>query len=326
MIRVPAAYAEMVGAFLMDPLRAYEEQDQGEMTGLLFYPAPTGGPFPTRQDVLSLLPANPELAAALTVEVMEVPGGWEENWRSFFVAFDIGRLHIRPPWEPAAASPALDVCINPGLAFGTGLHETTRGVLRLLAERGATSAGPGKLASHARPPAAAGSANAAGPGKLVDAGCGSGILSIAAFRLGYRPVLAFDADPLAVEAARANSAANGAEVQVELATVAGADAAWFEGATIVANIAEKPVLELLGRLAGPWLETVLRLETGARSIAGPVRLIAAGLLQGAQEAAVVQRAAETGWRPAGVIREGEWATIDLERVPEAGPGSPEESR
>lgn len=280
LLRLPAVWAEVAGAVLFDLLGPFEERDEGVDTALLFYPERYGVPFPTPRRLLAMLPDQATLREAARCEEVEVAGGWEDNWRSFFVPLDIGPLRVRPPWEPAARPPALDVCINPGLAFGTGLHETTRGVLRLLV---------GELTRGA----------VGEPGALLDAGCGSGILSIAAFRLGYRPIRAFDVDPLAVEATRANCAANGVEVEVVQATVAEADPAWFRGATVAANIAERPVLELLDRLAtlGPMWR--------------PRRLLVAGLLQGEQERAVSERAAGGGWRPATALRDGEWVTLDL---------------
>lgn len=275
LIRVPTVWAEVTGAVLFDVLGPFEERDEGDVMALLFYPERHGASLPSPDQLQDLLPEQAAWRTAVRCEEVEVAGGWEDNWRSFFVPLDIGRLHVRPPWEPAARFPLLDVCINPGLAFGTGLHETTRGVLRLLA--GAVE----------------------GPGPLLDAGCGSGILSIAACRLGYRPVRAFDADPLAVEATRANCTINGAEVEVVQASVAEADPAWFRGVTVAANIAEKPVLELLDRVSA-W-------DPGRR----PRRLIAAGLLQGEQERAVTERAAGAGWRVAATVRDGEWVTLDL---------------
>ncbi|NLT35772.1 MAG: methyltransferase [Gaiellales bacterium] len=280
LIRVPAVWAEVTGAMLFDVLGPFEERAEGDTSGLLFYPERYGASIPTLHRILELLPDHAALQSAVRCKVVEVAGGWEDNWRSFFVPLEIGRLYVRPPWEPASRPPLLDVCINPGLAFGTGLHETTRGVLRLLAGEETCGA-------------------VGAPGALLDAGCGSGILSIAASRLGYGPIRAFDADPLAVEAARANCAANGIEVEVVQATVAAADADWLRGATVAANIAEKPVLELLGRVA----------ELGSEG--RPRRLMAAGLLQGEQECAVAERAVEGGWRVAAALRDGEWVTLDL---------------
>ena len=98
-----------------------------------------------------------------------------------------GRLTVRPPWEPAGDT-ALDVVIDPGQAFGTGAHATTRLCLELLLE------------SDAR-------------GSFADIGCGSGVLAIVAARLGFGPVLALDYDPLAVTATSENARRNGVELE-----------------------------------------------------------------------------------------------------------------
>jgi ribosomal protein L11 methyltransferase len=183
-------------------------------------------------------------------------------------------LYVRPPWAepPPPGGPDLDIVLTPGLAFGTGLHATTRGVLTLLQ----------------REPAG---------GPLTDAGTGSGILSIAAGKLGFAPVRSFDNDPLAVTAARANAGENGVEASVELADVASAPRGWFEGATILANLTSEPVLALISRLA----------ELGVRF----PRLIVSGILAGEQEAGVVAAAAEAGLEAAGRLYEAEWVSIDL---------------
>ncbi|MDQ5809113.1 MAG: 50S ribosomal protein L11 methyltransferase [Actinomycetota bacterium] len=116
----------------------------------------------------------------------DVEAGWEERWRAFHRPVEVGPLRVRPPW--AEARDERDVVIDPGQAFGTGGHETTRLCLELLLEVPAE-------------------------GSLVDLGCGSGVLAIAAARLGWSPVLALDFDPLAVEATAENARVNGVEVE-----------------------------------------------------------------------------------------------------------------
>lgn len=119
----------------------------------------------------------------------DVQGDWEERWRRFHQPVRVGRLWIGPPWE----SPDLDalaVVIDPGRAFGTGGHPTTQLCLELL--------------------------EAEERGSLLDVGCGSGVLAIAAVKLGFAPVLAFDFDPQAVEAAALNATENGVSVDVRL--------------------------------------------------------------------------------------------------------------
>jgi len=121
------------------------------------------------------------------VEVDDVAEGWEDGWRSFHHGVRIGRLWVGPPWEEAPAD-ALPVIIDPGRAFGTGAHATTRLCLELLQELEPTS--------------------------LLDVGCGSGVLSVAAAKLGFEPVVAVDLDDVALETTRANAAANGVTVEV----------------------------------------------------------------------------------------------------------------
>jgi ribosomal protein L11 methyltransferase len=119
------------------------------------------------------------------IEADDVRGGWEDAWREFHHGVSIGRLWVGPPWE-AAPSGAIAVVIDPGRAFGTGAHATTRLCLELLQEVEPTS--------------------------LVDVGSGSGVLSIAAAKLGFAPVSATDLDEVAVDTTRANAAANGVAV------------------------------------------------------------------------------------------------------------------
>jgi ribosomal protein L11 methyltransferase len=149
----------------------------------------------------------------------EVEHGWEDRWRDFHRPVTAGGLWIGPPWEtPPPGRPA--VVIDPGRAFGTGAHPTTRLCVELLA---------------ARP-----------RGSMLDVGCGSGVLSIAAARLGFGPVAAVDVDRVAVEVTRSNAAANAVDVKASLldATASELPAADL----VVANIAPEPVAALSGRL------------------------------------------------------------------------------
>lgn len=123
-----------------------------------------------------------------------VEPGWEDRWRAFHRPVEIGLLWVGPPWEPACEG-LVPVVIDPGRAFGTGAHPTTRLCLELLQELGA---GSGASAS------------------LLDAGCGSGVLAIAAAKLGFEPVIAIDNDPEAIEAAELNANANGVAVDIRL--------------------------------------------------------------------------------------------------------------
>jgi ribosomal protein L11 methyltransferase len=145
----------------------------------------------------------------------DVPDDWADRWKRFHRGARIGELWVGPPWEPPPPD-AVPVLIEPGRAFGTGGHPTTRLCLDF-------------LQSLPR-------------GSLLDVGCGSGVLAVAAAKLGFAPVLAIDNDPQAVEVARENAAANGVAVEV---WVADAFADSLPRADVaVANIAAEAV---------PWL-------------------------------------------------------------------------
>ncbi len=118
---------------------------------------------------------------------------WASAWKRYYHPMRVGQhLVVAPPWEPPAPAPGdIVLTMDPGMAFGTGSHETTRLCLTLL-ERVL----PEKLAAN---PAL----------RLLDVGCGSGILSIAAAKLGVPVCFAYDIDEVAVRIARKNVAANG---------------------------------------------------------------------------------------------------------------------
>jgi ribosomal protein L11 methyltransferase len=129
----------------------------------------------------------------------EVGDDWADRWREFHRPAQIGRLRVRPPWTEASGD-GIDVVIDPAQAFGTGAHPTTRLSLELLLE--VAEGAPGRLGAEA----AAGS-------PLVDLGCGSGVLAIAAAKLGFAPVIAVDHDPAAIDATLDNARANGVTLE-----------------------------------------------------------------------------------------------------------------
>ena len=121
------------------------------------------------------------------LDAADVREGWEDAWKEFHHGVEIGRLWVGPPWEEAPAG-ATAVVVDPGRAFGTGAHPTTRLCIELLQE--------------------------VEPASLLDVGCGSGVLSIAAAKLGFSPVGAFDLDEVALEVTPQNAALNGVAVDV----------------------------------------------------------------------------------------------------------------
>jgi ribosomal protein L11 methyltransferase len=182
-VRAPAGAAEQVLAALLELAPSGVEQVDGDgWVEFAVYGA--AGELP------ELDSGEAEVGdVRVTVSAREVPGDWAERWKRFHVPVLIrDRLYLRPPWEQAAVRPGvIDLVIDPGRAFGTGAHATTRGCLELLLE----------LAEEGE------------RGSLCDLGCGSGVLAIAAARLGFGPVTALDSDPLAIEATMANARDNG---------------------------------------------------------------------------------------------------------------------
>jgi ribosomal protein L11 methyltransferase len=154
----------------------------------------------------------------------DVAADWRDRWRAFHQPVRVGPLWIGPPWADVPPD-ATAVVIDPGRAFGTGSHPTTRLVVELLLdlERGS----------------------------LLDLGSGSGVLSIAAAKLGFAPVIALDSDENAVAATGANAVANDVAVDVRLGDALGADLPETE--ITVANITRDTLEALAPRLRTRWL-------------------------------------------------------------------------
>jgi len=207
---------------------------------------------------------------------------WRESYKAHFKAWRHGRLHWVPEWERATHRVPrghVAVYLDPGMAFGTGNHETTRLCVQRLV------AFAEKLAPRQRRATA-----------IIDAGCGSGILAISAAKLGFTKVFAFDNDAEAVAIARRNARRNGVGTLVRTATSDLASALRHRrGALVLANIQSNVLLACA--------EDLLRcLEPGGR-------LVLSGIL--ASEASLVV----AGFRAAGatgrlhVAHMGEWSSL-----------------
>jgi ribosomal protein L11 methyltransferase len=230
------------------------------------------------------VPALPDLRAAAggaLVEVVteEVPDDWHERWKAFHRPVEVppgtrgGRgLRVRPPWEPARAGAAHEeLVIDPGQAFGTGAHATTRLCLELLLELE-----PG--------------------GACVDVGCGSGVLGIAAARLGWAPVLGLDHETESVAATEANARVNGVAVRARPFDLL------FDGPPPGAPT-------VLANLLRPLLLTLA--EQGFAGGRAPTTLIASGLLAHEADEVAAAFAASLGLREAQRRHAGEWAALLL---------------
>lgn len=214
------------------------------------------------------------------VESTEVDDDWADRWREFHNPILVGeRVWVRPPWCDRYGSggpdqhDVIDLVIDPGLAFGTGAHQTTRLCLEAMlgyVERAQSGSGPESI------------------GAFADYGTGSGVLAIAAAKLGFYPVWAYDHDPAAVAAARENAEVNGVEINV---------------ARVDLRVGIPPLAPLsIANLVTPMLvDIAARLELDDR----PVTLVCSGILPeqldevaaAFAEAGLVEtaRAADTAW-------------------------------
>lgn len=200
---------------------------------------------------------------------------WADNWKAHFPPLEIGeRLLVRPPWLVEVPPSRIPVVIDPGMAFGTGHHASTRGCLTFL-ER---------------------CVRANGSQRVLDIGTGSGVLAIAAAKLGAGEIWAIDIDPDACAIAAANAEANGVSghmhVRPDFADVAGV----FD--VVVANLFAVQLIDMAALIHN-------RLISGGTAIG-------AGIL--AAESDAVVRA----WKTAGLItaeqlEESGWMTIMARR-------------
>lgn len=265
-VRVARADAEIVLAELLELAPAgVEEVDRGSEIEYAVYGAP------------GELPALPALRAAagealVDITTTEIADDWSSRWRSFHEPVTIGeRLHVRPPWCPAPeAAGLLDIAIDPAQAFGTGAHDTTRLCLGLMLELDPS-------------------------GPLLDLGCGSGVLAIAARKLGWQPVVGLDHERESVVATRENAAANGVDVHARHYDLL-RDGPPPGAPIVVANLL-RPLLLHLAR-------------TG---FAGepPRALIAGGLLAHEADEVAAAFARAQGLRERARRHAGEWAALML---------------
>jgi ribosomal protein L11 methyltransferase len=209
-------------------------------------------------------------------------GGWEEQWRTFHHPVTAGGVTVRPPWS-APQPGTLDVIIDVGMAFGTGSHATTRQCLTILADLQ--------------------------PGSVLDAGTGTGVLALAAMRLGFAPVFAFDNDPAALVIAEENARRNGLRPLLFGADVTDAAIELPHADTVIANIALTPIVALGVRYSGA-------LAAGREH---PSTVVLAGLLE---EQLAPATAAFSGYQRRRSEAEGEWHCVVLETPEKAADGVP----
>ena len=212
---------------------------------------------------------------------------WADAWKRHFPVLRIGRrLVIRPTWRRhrAAASDVV-VALDPGMAFGTGLHPTTRLCL----------AGIERWADQ----------GLVGGARVLDVGCGSGILGLAAARFGAARVLGLDTDPLAVEATLANARRNRLR-RVVSARHGSLPAGDGPHDLVLANLISSLLVELAARLAD-------EIRPGDGSVASGGRLLASGIFVD-REPEVRRALVAARLRVRGREQEGEWVSLEAERI------------
>jgi ribosomal protein L11 methyltransferase len=290
-VRVRREQAELVLAELLElsPGGVEEVQVGEEAVEYAVYGAP--GELPG-------LPAVDAAVGDALVEIStsELPDDWHERWKRFHrpVLIESPRrapgdrrslpaLRLRPPWEPAGAGPdreTEEIVIDPGQAFGTGGHASTRLCLELLLEL----------------------AGLEGPrGPLLDVGTGSGVLAIAAARLGFGPVLALDNERESVAAARSNASINGVDIEVRRIDVSRQALPWMSAARGPAGS-----LVVTANLLRPLL-----LELAELLPCAPAHLIAGGLLSGEAVEVADVFGERLGLRARARRERGEWAAVWL---------------
>ena len=222
---------------------------------------------------------------------------WAAAWKDHFPVLRVGRrLVIRPSWRRhRRADDEVVLNLDPGMAFGTGLHPTTR--LCLIALEGLADAGRRADADRVDGADRDGGQASLDGARVLDVGCGSGILSIAAARLGARQVLALDVDPIAVEATIANARRNRLASRIDArqgSLPSGAPP--FD--VVLANLIASLLIDLASVLAG-------ELRPGGR-------LLASGIFVD-REGAVVEAFAAAGLQTRARCEEGDWVALEVIR-------------
>jgi ribosomal protein L11 methyltransferase len=275
-VTAPAELAESIGSFLLDQgapgLQTEEDRDWVCVTAHFGGAAPLAALDRFLDDLTELFPgrARPEVGHA---EVTD--GGWAESWKHHFPPLEIGhRLFVHPPWIAEVPPGRIGIVIDPGMAFGTGHHGSTAGCLRLL-----------EVAMEGRPAA-----------RVLDLGTGSGVLAIAAAKLGARKITAVDIDPDACRIAAQNAAANGVHDVIRFTERLPEASAPFD--LVLANLFAQHLLDLAG-------------DIEARLAPGGVA-IGAGIL--ADEVQSVRDA----WSAAGLkerasCAEGPWVSLSFQK-------------
>lgn len=234
------------------------------------------------------VPQLPDLKAVagdalVEVRTEEVPDDWQERWKQFHRPIlieapegsGLPHLHVRTPWQRRSErAGAVEIVIDPGQAFGTGAHATTRLCLQLLLEV----------------------ANQGERSRAIDVGTGSGVLAIAAAKLRFAPVIAFDIERESVSAAEQNAMTNGVRVDASRIDIRTQPLPTLSDDVLLANLLRPLLLHLASTLDG-----------------APRHLIASGLLTGEADEVATAFCERLGMRQMRRCEQGEWAALWLAR-------------
>jgi ribosomal protein L11 methyltransferase len=328
-IRARREDAEIVLAELLElaPGGVEEVEIGGETVEYAVYGAP--GELPELPDLNAAVGDTP-----VEVSSTEIPDDWSERWKRFHrpvlieapQGSSVPALHVRPPWEaPSDRGDAEEIVIDPGQAFGTGAHATTRLCLELLLELAAldqqraspaavpaAGSGPDRARSRARP--------------LLDVGTGSGVLAIAAARLGFAPVLGLDHERESVAATEENARVNGAAIEVRRFDLRTQALPWLgpdgEGVWQAEGDATED-REAAGCVGAGGMEFVvmanllrpLLLEMARGMTCAPGHLVAGGLLREQVDEVVGAFGKSLGMRERERREQGDWAVVWLVSSP-----------
>jgi ribosomal protein L11 methyltransferase len=255
------------------------ELNDGTIELRVFFQASDGADAERR--VRELANALTGVATLLRIRALD-ESVWRDDWKRHFDRMTIGRnFEIFPPWddELAALSQRTAIIINPGMAFGTGRHETTAGCLEL-------------LESSVRPGDA-----------VLDLGCGSGILAIAAVKLGAGRVLGIDNDPEAISATHENAESNGVSDKIRIILGDGPPVGEEPFDLAVANILAEPLAEMASVLT---------------SCVKPEGQLVLSGIESKRRALVEIAYGRESWRVTGAIERGGWVSLALERREDGG--------
>lgn len=309
-VQVPTALSEVVGDWLrtlgssaivmhddgciapgqeMCIVPAVEQDVWTVVQGALAAEAALATQLQTLQQWLMTLESTNHAACKLYCRVLPTQD-YTTRWQQFFQPFMVGeRLLIRPSWDTTPVQTA-SLTLDPGMAFGTGTHPTTRLCLTLLAQYAPLYQGA----------------------RFLDVGCGSGILSLAALRLGLQSALGLDIEEQAVTVARHNAQANALQERVQFEHGSLEKSVGQQFALIAANIYLGPLVEMIP----PFLR---RLEPAGTLLLSGVLLRQEAVLQTA-----LRKAGMTMTRR---LVEDEWLAVAAQRLATvAPPASPSRSR